>query len=268
MLRFFIPLIVSFYAVQFSYAQQSSFHTRVTYQVSYSGDSTNLENKTEEDCFLFLGETSTLSESVNSFDKNSLQKPVLTRIEKGVVRLTWAIWKDEKEIRTYDSFSVIRDDKDWRFVYKEPLSIFDWTLMEETKTIEGFACQKATCEFGGRTWTAWFSADLPISSGPYKFGGLPGLIVSISDTQGHWQFKIKEIERFEENNISVPMNFFSSYKETNKKKYFEDQHYYRTNYLELEEAKGINFINPENRAIIKENVELGFKQSSNWIELY
>lgn len=270
-LKFILLVTLSFGFLNPNYAQENTknkYHTRVTYHVSFSGDSTSVDRKTEEDCYLFLGDSGSLSESVNSFDTSTVHKNEMIRLEKGLVRLTWAVWKDENEIRTYDSFSPIREDKDWRFVYTEPASLLDWKLEEETKTIEGFACQKATCELGGRTWVAWFSSEIPFNSGPYKFGGLPGLIISISDAQNHWQFTIKGVERFKDTDIVVPMNFFTSYKETSKEKFFEDQHYYRENFLELEEAKGINFINPENRAIIKENVELGFKQSSNWIELY
>ena len=51
--------------------------------------------------------------------------------------------------------------------------------MKTIKYLTAFAL--ATTEFGGRKWTAWFSTDLPFQDGPYKFYGLPGLIVKIED---------------------------------------------------------------------------------------
>lgn len=33
--------------------------------------------------------------------------------------------------------------------------------------------QKATCDFAGRKWIAWFTTEIPIQDGPYKFYGLP-----------------------------------------------------------------------------------------------
>ena len=244
-----------------------AFHTRVTYDVSYIGDSTDVSVVFEEPCYLFIGDEIALSESVESFDTENSDSVHMERIESGVVRLSWAILKEEEKITTYDSFSQVRDDKDWRFVYTEPAGDFDWELQDDTMTIEGLLCQKAICEFGGRTWVAWFSPDIAFSSGPYKFQGLPGLIVSVHDTQDHWKFKIREIERPEAGYV-VSMNFFDTYKTTDKEKFFKDQHYYRKNYMEIEEANGKDFINPENRAIMKENAEFGFKQHSNWIELY
>lgn len=56
-----------------------------------------------------------------------------------------------------------------------------WNILPEKKKINEFLTQKATLDFGGRTWTAWFSTEIPIPDGPYKFHGLPGLIVKIED---------------------------------------------------------------------------------------
>lgn len=58
---------------------------------------------------------------------------------------------------------------------------FNWNIQNEKQKIGTYNTQKATTEFGGRKWTAWFSTDLPFPDGPYKFSGLPGLIVKIED---------------------------------------------------------------------------------------
>ena len=68
-----------------------------------------------------------------------------------------------------------------RFYYKEPTPDFQWSLKQDTCSILGYPCQKAVCQYGGRVWTAWFTTHIPISDGPYKFSGLPGLILRISD---------------------------------------------------------------------------------------
>lgn len=243
------------------------FHTRVTYDVAYIGDSTDVSNVYVEPCYLFIGDEIALSESVESFDTENSDSVQMTRIESGVVRLSWAILKEEEKITTYDSFSQIIGEKELEHVYKEPVSDFDWELQGDTMTIEGLLCQKAICEFGGRTWVAWFSPDLAFSSGPYKFQGLPGLIVSVHDTQDHWKFKIREIERPEAGYV-VPMDFFDTFKTTDKEDFFRDKHYYQDNYTEIQEANGRDYMNAENRAKMKKNAQMGFKKHSNWIELY
>lgn len=71
---------------------------------------------------------------------------------------------------------------------------FNWKIIEQYKTILGYKCQLATTEYEGRKYSAWFSLDIPIPMGPYKFRGLPGLIMEISDTENIFQFTIVELK--------------------------------------------------------------------------
>lgn len=59
-----------------------------------------------------------------------------------------------------------------------------WKILSNKEQIGEYNVQKATTEFGGRTWIAWFTTDIPFQDGPYKFCGLPGLIVKIEDKTG------------------------------------------------------------------------------------
>ncbi|PQV49481.1 GLPGLI family protein [Jejuia pallidilutea] len=65
-----------------------------------------------------------------------------------------------------------------QFVIEDSLSIFNWKILKETKVILGYSCQKATTSFRGRKYTAWFTSQLPVG-GPWKFDGLPGMILEI-----------------------------------------------------------------------------------------
>lgn len=70
------------------------------------------------------------------------------------------------------------------FVYSDSVPSLEWNFSdEETDTILGYECRKATTEFAGRTYTAWFTTEIPLPFGPYKFGGLPGLILKIEDAE-------------------------------------------------------------------------------------
>ena len=79
--------------------------------------------------------------------------------------------------------------------YTEPVPKQQWTLAEETQTIHGYRCQKATCRWRGRDYVAWFTTEIPIQRGPWKFGGLPGLIVKISDVKQEYNFELVKLER-------------------------------------------------------------------------
>lgn len=79
-----------------------------------------------------------------------------------------------KEIDFYDK--ILNDN----FHYSEEIDL-NWELKQETSTIGTYTAQKAVTEFGGRKWTAWFSKTIPFQDGPYKFCGLPGLIIKIED---------------------------------------------------------------------------------------
>ena len=79
--------------------------------------------------------------------------------------------------------------------YSEPVPHWQWTLSEETQTILEHQCQKATCHWRGRDFVAWFATDIPIRRGPWKFGGLPGLILKLYDTDRLYTFEAIGIEK-------------------------------------------------------------------------
>lgn len=66
----------------------------------------------------------------------------------------------------------------------------NWNLGRETKKFENYTLQKATATFGGRNWTAWFSKEIDIPEGPYKFRGLPGMIFQIYDDKNNFDFTL------------------------------------------------------------------------------
>ncbi|MCJ7935725.1 MAG: GLPGLI family protein [Chryseobacterium sp.] len=73
--------------------------------------------------------------------------------------------------------------------YNTPV-IRDWKLIDETKVLNSIHCKKAEVHYKGRDWTAWYSTEIPFPYGPYKFSGLPGLIVKITDKTGDYDFEL------------------------------------------------------------------------------
>lgn len=81
------------------------------------------------------------------------------------------------------------------YQYSEPYPTMKWTLQQETETICEHKCQKATCHWRGRDFIAWFTKDIPVRKGPWKFGGLPGLILKVYDTNRFYTFEAIGIEK-------------------------------------------------------------------------
>ena len=81
------------------------------------------------------------------------------------------------------------------YYYEEEIPTFDWQLWDEQKTISGLECRKATMHFRGRDYVAWYSTEVALPYGPYKFGGLPGIIVEIYDTEMDYQFTLVQMQQ-------------------------------------------------------------------------
>ena len=83
------------------------------------------------------------------------------------------------------------------FVYEaqETLEPIKWKLSEDTLTVCGYLCKKATCELHGRKWTVHYSEEIPTSAGPWKLCGLPGLIVEAKCEGGIHHFTLTDIQR-------------------------------------------------------------------------
>ncbi len=67
---------------------------------------------------------------------------------------------------------------------------FDWIITKENKLIGQYLCYKATYLTSRKNYkgvenkiliTAWFAPSIPISLGPKKYKGLPGLILELQD---------------------------------------------------------------------------------------
>lgn len=102
--------------------------------------------------------------------------------------------------------------------YTEELKKPQWTITQETKTVANYSCQKAEADYLGRKWIAWFSVEIPISDGPWKLWGLPGLILEAADADDDYQFTCIEIKTPQGEEISVPK---AKYIECSKAQYIK-----------------------------------------------
>ena len=87
------------------------------------------------------------------------------------------------------------------YCYVDSLHTQTWTMGDSTREVLGYTCQQATADFHGRRWTAWFATDIPVSDGPWKLGGLPGLILEAYDEGQQHVFTAVGLERVKDEPI-------------------------------------------------------------------
>lgn len=131
-------------------------------------------------------------------------------------------------VKHLEEGSLTLSDKicqDW-FEYTETIPQFDWQLTGETNEILGYQCQLAVCEFRGRKFSAWFCDEIPIDNGPWKFGGLPGLIMKVSDSNNEHVFSIVGIYTNVSRDITEPD---VARNKTDRKRYYNTLHSFHIN---------------------------------------
>jgi len=169
---------------------------KVTYKLTYTLDSTNFQNKKSEYMILYTGDEL----SVFSSRAKTLANPIVTNGFSGhssrtaLTQFHYEILKDRASQKIYYILKIPKMKQDW-FYYEEPTALIEWEIKNETKDIKGYKTQKATTSFAGRDYIAWFAPEIPISDGPYKFSGLPGLILEIQDSEGEWVFTFFSLEK-------------------------------------------------------------------------
>lgn len=117
------------------------------------------------------------------------------------------------------------------FNVEDDLNLFSWKIEEDTLTILNYKCQKAMTKFRGREFVAYFTTEIPVTDGPWKFNGLPGLILKIDLIDPIAVFSIQATEiKIMNSNVSLenPINSkkalsFNEYKKEYNLKYNEIQ---------------------------------------------
>ncbi len=84
-----------------------------------------------------------------------------------------------------------------RYQYDEKTPEMNWKLAEGDTVIAGYRCNRADLSYAGRNYIAWYTPELDLPYGPYKFNGLPGLILMIKDSNEEHIFFVRQIRKTE-----------------------------------------------------------------------
>ena len=114
----------------------------------------------------------------------------------------------------------------------EQIPMQQWTIHSDTISIIGYTCQKATCTFRGRNYVAWFALELTIDKGPWKFSGLPGLILKVYDDELQYRFECVKINIYRKN-MPLKRYNYNSYKTIRRNELLEIQKAIHKNYYKM-----------------------------------
>ncbi len=155
-----------------------------------------------------------------------------------------------------------------------------WTLSDEKKQFQKLDLQKAETTWGGRKWTAWFAPQIPVSSGPYKFGGLPGLIVELGDNKNNYHFQLIKSENLSETSKIKPLiNFpnsvkvtYAQYKKKKLSNYQDPLAFIKTTQSNFENFEGVflkdgTLVKPDNIREVRMTQQKMIRKYNNPIEL-
>ncbi|MBS1572818.1 MAG: GLPGLI family protein [Bacteroidetes bacterium] len=122
-------------------------------------------------------------------------------------------------------------------------NINNWALKNEIKIINSYKCRKAEVHFKGRDWIAWYSDEIAIPFGPYKFNSLPGLIIKISDKLGDYDFEL--VNSFPNNKlkgkiIEIDKSYFENPKIVSKIELSRAKNNFRESLINSPQFLGVN----------------------------
>lgn len=195
------------------YQSKDTATSVVTYKYRYVMDTTQPDNPVVNDVVLLLGKDKSRYAYKGQAITGLRPLNVTTTVSDGMVvasapargsgnaagaanpgqsmfMITGNIFKD---LGT-DLFSIVEYAGGKFFSVEQKIPVINWAIDAETKEIGGLQCQKATGRFKGRDYTAWFCSQLPYSNGPWKLGGLPGLILEAYDTKKEVWFSFESFE--------------------------------------------------------------------------
>ena len=165
------------------------------YRYDMKGTSGNKEFSEVSDCILLIGEEQSKFYDYNVFRLDSVSATPGAS-DDVVKKFNEELMKSEtyfdQEVNTSlkdDKITVYCDMAPERYKYDQKLPLITWEETDEPANICGYQCKKATGEYGGRKWQAWYAEEIAVPFGPWKIFGLPGLVLKAADESGNHSFE-------------------------------------------------------------------------------
>lgn len=203
------------------------------------------ESSVNENLVLIINDAGSLFTFETMMNLNEIQKMREITNEEVILYKSsyyFLIKNDGKETVHYEALG---NDS---FKFSEIINT-NWKLIDQDTLINGYRCKKATINHLGRKWIAWYNTEVPVSFGPYKFYGLPGLIMSLKDSDDIFIFNVIEIKTgsFE---ISADVKKYFINEEDRPFESLKSNDFYalRTRFYQMTLNEKLNYMNRENGA--------------------
>jgi hypothetical protein len=80
-----------------------------------------------------------------------------------------------------------------KFLIRGTRPAYRWRITGEQSEFLGYPVLKATAVQDSASIEAWFTPEIPVPAGPGAYGGLPGMILSLSLNDGHTVYSASEV---------------------------------------------------------------------------
>ncbi|WP_294304301.1 GLPGLI family protein [uncultured Chryseobacterium sp.] len=169
---------------------------KTDFAVSYNVEYPIFKKKNTEQFLLFINTKENISyyRSANQYVLDSLSKRGKISNDDIISSMSYDTALGEEVVRKNNIFTVYEKVVGVKLKYSEPVNL-KWTIYKDKKIYAGYKTRKAITIAYGRKWIAWYTEDLPLNFGPYKFCGLPGIIVNMYDEKGEYYFTLTQFKK-------------------------------------------------------------------------
>lgn len=215
--------IIAFYSIN-SFAQSNRAVMEINYETKFISDSLNREKVTVYSTSLLFNNTQSIycSKEAKAYYKGSPTQNITTTagpIPK-YPKTVGSIYKNDDIITA--SLPVGK----YAVTFEEPK--LKWEILNETKDIKEFKCRLArTLTDTGQTFYAWFTNDISIPEGPFRFKGLSGVILEVYNKSKTIQIYATDIKKSDE--MIEPLKYYNEVKAKNKAQFLEARKNFQKN---------------------------------------
>lgn len=195
-------IIIALFVLSFqTYAQQNEgivYFTRTTYWTKLNGTLSYL-SKQEKDkqAYMFGGKDDWKEYTLLFFNEKESRYTHSEEQSEESEGYSWR--KEEYNVRRNFEKNTMNDALEMLgkvYLIEDSLQAPNWKILNDIKDVAGHICMKAMIQdtVKNQKIIAWFAQDIPVSAGPERLYGLPGLILALDINDGAVTVEASRIE--------------------------------------------------------------------------